>query len=428
MRNRAERVRRATGAVKVDSGAPPAPRKTESVDCDGPRTISPARIVPSLGHIPELDGLRGVAVLLVVEYHVVLGRVHTLSTGLDLFFILSGFLITTLLAEEHDRHGRVSLPDFFRRRGLRLLPALFAYIAANLLMALAGHAGVPTLEGVWDLRTVTVESAAAVFYIYPALLAVWPNTAALRMPHLHSLGQEEWFYAFWAPTFARMMRRDRVRRGITIVIVVLAVIALARLLGVIDANPALVGPLRPDMMFLGAVIALGRRRYLTLATPQLDRLRRRVGIASALGTAGFAVSIAAGGLEGRRVAIAVVTATKLFAVFPIMLVLVAAPSHPLRRALRASWLQWFGRVSYGLYLWHSTVLFWVNGGAERVPGTEEIIQHRPTWLLHLAGFGGGTALAWLSFRLIEARFIAMGRRNQEDTRTSKRSALPIQLP
>ncbi|MBK6671728.1 MAG: acyltransferase [Actinobacteria bacterium] len=309
-----------------------------------------------------MDGLRGVAVLLVVEYHVVLGRVHTLSTGLDLFFILSGFLITTLLAEEHDRHGRVSLPDFFRRRGLRLLPALFAYIAANLLMALAGHAGVPTLEGVWDLRTVTVESAAAVFYIYPALLAVWPNTAALRMPHLHSLGQEEWFYAFWAPTFARMMRRDRVRRGITIVIVVLAVIALARLLGVIDANPALVGPLRPDMMFLGAVIALGRRRYLTLATPQLDRLRRRVGIASALGTAGFAVSIAAGGLEGRRVAIAVVTATKLFAVFPIMLVLVAAPSHPLRRALRASWLQWFGRVSYGLYLWHSTVLFGSTAG------------------------------------------------------------------
>ncbi|MBK6669994.1 MAG: acyltransferase [Actinobacteria bacterium] len=340
---------------------------------------------------------------------------------------MSGFLITTLLAEEHDRHGRVSLPDFFRRRGLRLLPALFAYIAANLLMALAGHAGVPTLEGVWDLRTVTVESAAAVFYIYPALLAVWPNTAALRMPHLHSLVQEEWFYAFWAPTFARMMRRDRVRRGITIVIVVLRSSHSPGCSGH-RRQPGARRATSPRHDVPQAVIALGRRRYLTLATPQLDRLRRRVGIASALGTAGFAVSIAAGGLEGRRVAIAVVTATKLFAVFPIMLVLVAAPSHPLRRALRASWLQWFGRVSYGLYLWHSTVLFWVNGGAERVPGTEEIIQHRPTWLLHLAGFGGGTALAWLSFRLIEARFIAMGRRNQEDTRTSKRSALPIQLP
>ena len=56
-----------------------------------------ARAVPRLGHLPELDGLRGVAVLLVVAYHALANRIATLSSGLDLFFVLSGFLITTLL-------------------------------------------------------------------------------------------------------------------------------------------------------------------------------------------------------------------------------------------------------------------------------------------------------------------------------------------
>lgn len=83
-----------------------------------------------LGRRPALDGLRGVAVLLVLVCHVV-DRDRLLglgSAGVTLFFVLSGFLITSLLLEEHERSGRVDLPGFYRRRALRLLPALVVVV------------------------------------------------------------------------------------------------------------------------------------------------------------------------------------------------------------------------------------------------------------------------------------------------------------
>src|SRR4051812_41929470 len=88
-----------------------------------------------LGYQPALDGMRGIAIALVVLFHypwgvrnpdVIFetGPVHGGFLGVDAFFVLSGFLITTLLLQEHARSGRVSLRDFYARRALRLLPAL----------------------------------------------------------------------------------------------------------------------------------------------------------------------------------------------------------------------------------------------------------------------------------------------------------------
>ena len=370
----------------------------------------PGAAAPRLGHLPELDGLRGVAVLLVVAYHALANRVQTLSSGLDLFFVLSGFLITTLLAEEYETHRRVALADFFRRRGLRLLPALYVYVAVNLAMAIAGSLGTPSLSGVWDLRTVGVESLAAVFYVYPVMLAAWPDPAALRMPHLHSLAQEEWFYFFWAPVFGRALRRGRVRVAAIVVGAVLVAVTLGRLVGIAQADPGLVGPLRPDMMFLGAFVALVRRWWLVRPAAQVELERRWVVAAATLGTAAFVASNAGGWIDGSRVVVATLTGTRLFAVFPLVLLLTAGGEHPVRTALRARPLRWYGRLSYGVYLWHIPVLLWANGGADLVPGTDVIRQNRPTWVFAAAALGGGTALAWLSYRFVEARFIAMSRR------------------
>src|SRR6266571_4765617 len=89
---------------------------------------------PRLGYRPALDGVRGLAIAIVVAYHG-FGWPGEGTLGVDLFFVLSGFLITTLLLEEHERMGAISIRAFYRRRARRLLPALFIMLAPFFVLA-----------------------------------------------------------------------------------------------------------------------------------------------------------------------------------------------------------------------------------------------------------------------------------------------------
>ena len=99
---------------------------------------------PLLSHIAALDGLRGVAILSVMFFHATLSRANAPRPsggflGVDVFFVLSGFLITWLLLKEHEKHGAISLRKFYIRRALRLLPAFYLYwiaVTAALVEAL----------------------------------------------------------------------------------------------------------------------------------------------------------------------------------------------------------------------------------------------------------------------------------------------------
>jgi peptidoglycan/LPS O-acetylase OafA/YrhL len=88
---------------------------------------------PRLGCVPALDGVRGIAILLVLGYHV-WGHPSSGFFGVDVFFVLSGFLITTILFDEIERTGRINLRRFYWRRARRLLPALFAFLIALTLL------------------------------------------------------------------------------------------------------------------------------------------------------------------------------------------------------------------------------------------------------------------------------------------------------
>ena len=93
-----------------------------------------------LGHLRALDGLRGIAILGVIGMHL-FGYPTGGFYGVDLFFVLSGFLITTLLLEERDKAGEVSLRGFYRRRAYRLLPALLTALAAWVIVTRASPRG-----------------------------------------------------------------------------------------------------------------------------------------------------------------------------------------------------------------------------------------------------------------------------------------------
>jgi peptidoglycan/LPS O-acetylase OafA/YrhL len=180
----------------------------------------------SLGQVRGFDGLRGVGVLIVVSSHLeVILPIPTLlvipggTVSLDLFFVLSGFLITTLLLREQARYGRIGKFAFYRRRVLRLLPALLVVIVAIILFASLTHTWAKT-----EVQSILSVS----FYYSNYYVAASPNAYCANLApgfqHLWSLSFEEQFYFVWPwVTIALLSIRTRLR---TVVIVLLSLITL----------------------------------------------------------------------------------------------------------------------------------------------------------------------------------------------------------
>ena len=220
-----------------------------------------------LQHRRELDGLRAVAVLAVAVFHTGLPLLRGGWVGVDVFFVLSGFLITTLLLEERDRVGRIDLPAFYVRRALRLLPAL-----AALLVAVAGTVVIGAVSS-----SVLDDVGWIVLY-----LGNWP--AALGgelgpLSHLWSLALEEQFYVVWPLAMLALLRWvPNERRRVVAVGGVVVTIALVRtglyVAGAVSGSHAYFGSdLRADGLLLGCTLGLAHRAgLLARAAAVLQRL------------------------------------------------------------------------------------------------------------------------------------------------------------
>ncbi len=201
----------------------------------GPRDSLNAQPLPlpsrSFGQVPGFDGLRGVAVLIVFVAHMdVILPIPTLlvipgaTVSLDSFFVLSGFLITALLLKEQARHGGIGIGPFYRRRALRLLPALYVVVLANALFAYFSHQ--------W-LHTEVPSIFSVLFYYsnYYSASAAGPLSPKLAsgFQHLWSLSFEEQFYFVWPwLTIALLTIRMRLRTVATILLSLIAIIAIHR--------------------------------------------------------------------------------------------------------------------------------------------------------------------------------------------------------
>ncbi len=343
---------------------------------------------PRITYQPALDGLRALAVGAVIAYHLGYPWAQGGFLGVDAFFVLSGFLITSLLVAERSDTGRVSLKGFWSRRARRLLPAVFIMLTAVCIYAAYT---IPPLQ----LGTLRGDAFASLFYF-----ANWHFIAAdqsyfaqflapLPLTHLWSLAIEEQFYLLWPVIVIGLFHVGRgTRRALwigTIVGIIGSQIAMSVLYT--DANPsrAYYGTeSRVHTILIGCLLALILR-----ARPDLPA---RMGkLLQGLGVLTLAIVIFAFN-RGRASAFYFNGGSLLFATAVAVVIAAAiAPTGILRRVFAVPLARYVGRISYGLYLWHWPVIVFMTEQRVGFGGTR----------LNLVRIAVTFAITAASFHLIE---------------------------
>lgn len=308
-----------------------------------------------LGHRPALDGLRGVSILGVIALHANLCSNRSAFVGVDIFFVLSGFLITCLLLQEWDRGHTLSLKRFYLRRALRLLPALTAMLATFVVYQwwVGPRASAVTVSG---------DALQAVFYCRNWVLALGPVYRTGFFAHTWSLSIEEQFYLLWPPLLVLLLRRTGSRRSLFCwVLLGVFVAAFTRFVlvavGAGYARLAFGTDTRCDALLLGCAGAAALSSGLVPEGAWVPRLRRGLALASVLGLVWLTFWRPFSFEADVSIAYFLIP---LFALF-VLLEAVSAESGLLSRVLSQRWLVYLGQISYGLYLWHLPIFLHVQG-------------------------------------------------------------------
>lgn len=310
-----------------------------------------------------LDGLRALAVAMVVLYHYHVPGFRGGFIGVNVFFVLSGYLITTLLIRERTTTGRIRLPAFWIRRLLRLYPALLVMVLIGALLAAWVGDGGATLD---------IPSSAAIALSYTGNLArAYAHISQGIFAPTWSLGMEEQFYLIWPPILALLMFLRLPRRPL---LIGLAVLVIASSVASLLLYRAPGGTASPDIYF-SPVLNVGPLVMGCLLAVVLTIARAREWLS---GRAGLVLS--ASGLIGllviqftlddwwKQQVLVVAVELPLVGISSALLI-AGVMSRPSPMSSIFSWrpVAWFGRhISYSLYLWHMlvmTVVSWFIGGA-----------------------------------------------------------------
>jgi peptidoglycan/LPS O-acetylase OafA/YrhL len=363
---------------------------------DGALMISEPQSAPSsaprhgaqgLPYLPALDGLRAFAVAVVLLYHAGVARFPGGFLGVDVFFALSGYLITSLLLAEHGATGRLDLRRFWIRRARRLLPAAVLVIVVCVVIAAVFLPG--------DLAQTRADALASLAYVnnWHQVLADQSYFAHFGRPpllgHLWSLAVEEQFYLFW-PIMLGLGLLTLGRRKVvigTLALALASVLLMAVLYGPGD-DPSRVyygTDTRAAALLGGALLAFwwvpGRLPRVPRALLNAVAVLAFGGVlAAVLGWHDFDPWLYPWGLTVVEIA---------------TVALIAAIAHPdclVGRGFGADALRWVGKRSYGIYLWHWPVM------ALTRPGTDVALPRGILIPLQMAVVVG---IAALSYRYVE---------------------------
>jgi peptidoglycan/LPS O-acetylase OafA/YrhL len=380
-------------------------------------------------HIPALDGLRGLAVAAVVLYHFAPQLVPAGFIGVDVFLVLSGFLITSLALEEVDRTKAMSAPGFFARRARRLLPAAITTIVVVVIIArILDHGSVDSsLRGhaVASLTYIANWWSIAQHNSYQAAFG-----AESPLNHFWSLAVEEQFYLVFPialiGVIALLKRRIGLHRLAHIALVgatvgAIASCALMWILRTPGTDPSRVylgTDTRSQALFVGIAIACIVRLW---PVHSLQRASRAILTVAALLALATLVGIAVAAdfrsnwlYTGGFLLVAVTTG----------IVVLALNGHNsfLSKALSLKWLRTLGLVSYGLYLWHWPVKVFVT--QQRLHLSDDRTGRIELFVIRCALTAAATALSWY---LIEQPFRRKKSTTTETASTKRASGLFVAL-
>jgi peptidoglycan/LPS O-acetylase OafA/YrhL len=303
-------------------------------------------------HIPALDGLRGIAVLVVMIYHLI-ALAPALQAfvlggflGVDIFFVLSGFLITSILIKEYEERGQINLKKFYLRRLFRLVPAFWTFL---ICLYFFGNYILPV-----ELAK-TIYSDNNLFFAFSYLMNWHGAFGGLTgiLTHTWSLAIEEQFYIIWSLVlfafFARKMTRGQIFIWTAISISVLIVWRYFRLsTGVSTLVLYYSTDTRIDALLIGCAAAmiyswqlLPKKFYASRQFNLLALISLVIAFFMLLGVSKSDSFLYGGVLSIFAIAVAII----------ILWILNRKNSLP-EKLLEIKPLRWFGQISYGLYLWH----------------------------------------------------------------------------
>ena len=320
-----------------------------------------------LGHRPGLDGVRGLAIIMVVAGHslsLYAGWAQRGVLGVDLFFVLSGFLITTLLVEEWQRDASLDLREFYVRRGRRLLPALVVLVTAFAcltLLVLPARAAETGLEALLRLS-----------YVANFFIAFSEHGVGTGFDHLWSLAQEEQFYLLWPPVLFLLLRRrvsaSRLLLGLLVVVVAVNVQRFAAVTTGEDRHRIWFSPdTHSDAIVFGCAAALVWK-YRLLRVP----------------TARWAWALVAAVFVGTLVAFDPLRTGTFPASLPLfavasavgIILLLDSPAALPSRLFATRPMRAMGKVSYSLYLWHAPLIVFFGIAGLPVAMVASVLSYR----------------------------------------------------
>jgi peptidoglycan/LPS O-acetylase OafA/YrhL len=333
--------------------------------------------IEKLCYIPALDGLRAIAVFLVMLLHAHFQFGNGGSVGVDIFFALSGFLITTLLMEEYNNNGRISLIGFYLRRTFRLFPALYLMLVIILLYTVFFAQG-------FTSDVILNEIFASTIYLNN-ISYLW-ECKSLLLGHTWSLAVEEQFYFIWPFTLVialRYLNINKLLYGLLFFITVIWFVKLSKTIPIINA-------LVFESLFIGCLFALLRWKVKILR------------ISKFITNSAFLTLVIVGIFPLPIPTILFNNDFRgIFGIISAFLILglVQNKDSILSKILSFRLFVYFGKISYALYLWHLPVFRWFLWHSTLPPYIAFILKFIVTFIL-----------AILSLELIEKESIKIGRK------------------